>query len=58
MRNILAGRATRVDLNAKRGATLGPVEAWRARVLSEMDEGSGVLSALVLDELAYRLVLA
>lgn len=45
-------------LRAKRGATLGPVEAWRARVLSEMDNGSGVISGLVLDELAYRLVLA
>lgn len=44
-------------LRAKRGATLGPVEAWRARVLSEMDDGGGVISALVLDELAYRLVL-
>jgi predicted nucleic acid-binding protein len=45
-------------LRAKRGATLGPVEAWRARVLSEMDDGGGVISGLVLDELAYRLVLA
>lgn len=45
-------------LRAKRGATLGPVEAWRALVLSEMDDGSGVISALVFDELAYRLVLA
>ena len=45
-------------LRAKRGATLGPVEAWRARVLSEMDNGGGVISGLVLDELAYRLVLA
>lgn len=45
-------------LRAKRGATLGPVETWRARVLSEMDDGGGVISALVLDELAYRLVLA
>lgn len=45
-------------LRAKRGATLGPVEAWRTRVLSEMEDGSGVISALVLDELAYRLILA
>jgi predicted nucleic acid-binding protein len=45
-------------LRAKRGATLGPVEAWRARVLSEMDDGGGVISGLVLDELACRLVLA
>lgn len=45
-------------LRAKRGAALGPVELWRARVLSEMDDGNGVISALVLDELAYRLILA
>lgn len=44
-------------LRAKRGATLGPVEAWRARVLGEMDDGV-VVSGLVFDELAYRLVLA
>lgn len=45
-------------LRAKRGATLGPVEAWRARVLSEVDSGGGVIGGLVLDELAYRLILA
>lgn len=45
-------------LRSKRGATLGPVEIWRTRVLSEMDDGGGVISGLVLDELAYRLVLA
>lgn len=45
-------------LRSKRGATVGPVEAWRARVLSEMDDGGGVISGLVLDELAYRLVFA
>jgi len=45
-------------LRAKRGATLGPVETWRARALSEMEDGGGVISGLVLDELAYRLVLA
>lgn len=44
-------------LRSKRGGALGPVEAWRTRVLSELD-GGGVISALVLDELAYRLVLA
>lgn len=44
-------------LRSKRGGTLGPVEAWRARVLSEMD-GDGVISGLVIDELAYRLILA
>jgi predicted nucleic acid-binding protein len=45
-------------LRARRGATLGPVEAWRAQTLSEMEDGGGVISGLVLDELAYRLVLA
>ncbi|MGE5280837.1 MAG: type II toxin-antitoxin system VapC family toxin [Chloroflexota bacterium] len=45
-------------LRAKRGATLGPVEAWRARALGEMDDGGGVVSGLVFDELACRLVLA
>ncbi len=45
-------------LRSKRGATVGPLETWRARVLSEIDDGDGVISALVLDELAYRLVLA
>ncbi len=44
-------------LRSKRGGTLGPVEAWRARVLNEMN-GDGVISALVVDELAYRLILA
>lgn len=44
-------------LRSKRGGALGPVETWRARVLEAMDEG-GVISALVIDELAYRLVLA
>lgn len=45
-------------LRARRGATLGPVEAWRAQALNEMEDGGGVISGLVLDELAYRLVLA
>lgn len=45
-------------LRSERGRTLGPVEAWRARVLEEIGDGAGVISALVLDELAYRLVLA
>lgn len=44
-------------LRSKRGRALGPVETWRAQVLDELD-GSGVISGLVLDELAYRLVLA
>lgn len=45
-------------LRSKRGGALGPVEVWRARVLNELDSDGGVISALVLDELAYRLVLA
>ena len=44
-------------LRSKRGGALGPVEAWRAQVLDEMNNGGGVISGLVLDELAYRLVL-
>jgi predicted nucleic acid-binding protein len=44
-------------LRARRGQQLGPVESWRARVLHELD-GSAVISGLVLDELAHRLVLA
>jgi predicted nucleic acid-binding protein len=45
-------------LRSKRGGTLGAVETWRATVMDEMGRDSGVISPLVLDELAYRLVLA
>lgn len=45
-------------LRSKRGGVLGTVESWRARVLDELEEGAGVISGLVFDELAYRLVLA
>ena len=45
-------------LRSKRGGTLGRVEDWRARVLDGLGDGAGVISGLVLDELAYRLVLA
>ena len=45
-------------LRSERGRTLGQVETWRARVLEEIGNGAGVISALVLDELAHRLVLA
>lgn len=45
-------------LRSERGRTLGPVEAWRTLVLDEIGDGAGVISALVVDELAYRLVLA
>lgn len=38
--------------------TLAEIEGWRSRVLEELDGDSGVVSALVFDELAYRLVLA
>jgi predicted nucleic acid-binding protein len=34
------------------------VQDWRERVLSEIERETGVISALVLDELAYRLILA
>ncbi len=43
-------------LRSKRGGVLGPVEEWRAQVLEEMEVG--VISALVIDELAHRLLLA
>ena len=43
-------------LRSKRGSSAGPLETWRARVLTET-EGDGVISGLVVDELAYRLVL-
>ena len=45
-------------LRSKRGATLGAIEAWRATVIDEIGRDSGVVSPLVLDELAYRLILA
>ncbi len=45
-------------LRSKRGATLGAIEAWRATVIDEIGRDSGVISPLVLDELAYRLILA
>ena len=34
------------------------IDGWRERVVAALDEGDGVMSALVVDELAYRLVLA
>lgn len=43
-------------LRSQRSASPPALEAWRSRALSDMD--AGVISALVLDELAYRLVLA
>jgi predicted nucleic acid-binding protein len=44
-------------LRAPRGSAAEPVEAWRGRVLGELDAECGVISPLVLDELAYRLIL-
>ncbi len=44
-------------LRSRRGATVGPTASWRALVTAEMADGA-VISALMLDELAYRLVLA
>lgn len=45
-------------LRSGRDAAPAPIESWRARVLAELETGDGVISALVLDELAYRLILA
>lgn len=47
-----------VHLRSSPGAAPQPLEDWRARVLAELRVDGGVISALVLDELAYRLVLA
>lgn len=40
------------------GSSGSSVRNWRERVLEEMAEDSGVISAPVIDEVAYRLVLA
>lgn len=45
-------------LRSGRDAASQQIESWRARVLEELETGDGVISALVLDELAYRLTLA
>ena len=47
-----------VHLRAEYGAAPDRIESWRERVLAELDSDGGVISALVLDELAYRLILA
>jgi predicted nucleic acid-binding protein len=36
----------------------GPIDRWRKSVSSQVADDGGVISALVLDELAYRLILA
>jgi predicted nucleic acid-binding protein len=45
-------------LRSKRGDSLGAVATWRATVIDEIGRDTGVIGPLVLDELAYRLVLA
>lgn len=45
-------------LRATRGTGPEALESWRTRAISALGPDSGVISALVLDELAYRLVLA
>ncbi len=47
-----------VHLRSPRGAAPPPLEDWRTRVISELTVNRGVISPLVLDELAYRLILA
>lgn len=45
-------------LRAGRGTGADTLDEWRTRAISEFTPNGGVISALVLDELAYRLVLA
>lgn len=45
-------------LRCRPGSAPSPVETWRAQVFRELEDGAGVISGLVIDELAYRLVLA
>ena len=47
-----------VHLRSRTDAAPTPVEDWRASVLAQVTTDGGVISALVLDELAYRLILA
>jgi predicted nucleic acid-binding protein len=47
-----------VHLRAPISAASGPVEDWRESVANQVATDGGVISALVLDELAYRLILA
>jgi predicted nucleic acid-binding protein len=47
-----------VHLRSKANAAPTPIEDWRHTVLAEVATDGGVISALVLDELAYRLILA
>lgn len=45
-------------LRSKPASAADPIEIWRQSVLAEVASDGGVISALVLDELAYRLILA
>lgn len=47
-----------VHLRFPANAAPAPVEEWRNAVLGQVATDGGVISALVLDELAYRLILA
>jgi predicted nucleic acid-binding protein len=47
-----------VHLRSKRSETSSTLDNWRERVLAEITVDGGVISALVFDELAYRLILA
>jgi predicted nucleic acid-binding protein len=46
-----------VHLRSRASATT-PIEEWRRSVVTQVAADGGVISALVLDELAYRLILA
>lgn len=46
-----------VHLRSKASATPCPIEEWRGLVSTHVATDGGVISALVLDELAYRLIL-
>jgi predicted nucleic acid-binding protein len=45
-------------LRSKPSSAPNPIETWRQLVLAEVANDGGVISALVFDELAYRLILA
>jgi predicted nucleic acid-binding protein len=47
-----------VHLRSKRAEASPALEDWRERVLVQVTVDGGVVSALVFDELAYRLILA
>lgn len=47
-----------VHLRSRAATAPTSIEAWRDSVLDQVETDGGVISALVLDELAYRLILA